>query len=86
MIAALRALRKGSERHVGQAVGVGRYGGSTSPAAPCRDDFIDCRKLRVTGLAFDSGYAEAMLVPATLSPPFPAGLNPEEARPCCVPV
>jgi hypothetical protein len=68
----------GASEGLGAARRTGCWGGTVRwvdfTCAPCRrDDFIDCRKLRVTGLAFDSGYAEAMLVPATPSPPFPAG-------------
>jgi len=71
-----------SEWHVGQAVGVGWYGGVDFTCVPCRrGDFIDCRYLRVTGLAFDGGYAEVMIAPAHALAALPGGLSPEEAAP-----
>ena len=50
---------------VGQRVGVGWFGGHCGHCEPCRRGWlIDCRNLRIPGISYDGGYAEAMVAPA----------------------
>ena len=45
----------------GQRVGVGWFGGHCGHCEPCRRGWlIDCRNLRIPGISYDGGYAEAM--------------------------
>jgi len=49
----------------GQRVGVGWHGGHCFVCDPCRrGDFIHCQKEKITGISFDGGYAEYMVVGA----------------------
>src|SRR5262249_8244426 len=49
---------------VGARVGVGWFGGHCGRCEPCRrGDLIDCRNLRIPGINYDGGYAEAVIVP-----------------------
>jgi D-arabinose 1-dehydrogenase-like Zn-dependent alcohol dehydrogenase len=50
---------------VGMRVGVGWFGGHCGWCEPCRRGyFVDCRNLRIPGINYDGGYAEAMVAPA----------------------
>ena len=49
----------------GQRVGVGWHGGHCFICDPCRrGDFINCQREKITGVTFDGGYAEYMVVGA----------------------
>ena len=45
----------------GQRVGIGWFGGH---CGHWRGWLIDCRNLRIPGISYDGGYAEAMVAPA----------------------
>ena len=67
---------------VGQRVGVGWFGGHCGRCEPCRrGDLIDCRNLRIPGVTYDGGYAEAMVAPADALALIPDELSPAEAAP-----
>jgi NADPH:quinone reductase-like Zn-dependent oxidoreductase len=49
----------------GTRVGVGWFGGHCGRCEPCRRGYlVDCRNLRIPGINYDGGYAEAMVAPA----------------------
>src|SRR6266403_2170521 len=57
----------------GQRVGVGWFGGHCGRCEPCRRGWlIDCRNLRIPGISYDGGYADAMVAPADAPRPPPA--------------
>jgi D-arabinose 1-dehydrogenase-like Zn-dependent alcohol dehydrogenase len=67
---------------VGDRVGVGWFGGCCFICEPCRrGDFISCENGRVPGIAYDGGYAEAMIAPAEALARIPADLSDEDAAP-----
>jgi D-arabinose 1-dehydrogenase-like Zn-dependent alcohol dehydrogenase len=67
---------------VGTRVGVGWFGGHCGRCEPCRrGDLIDCRNLRIPGVTYDGGYAEAMVAPADALALIPDELSPVEAAP-----
>jgi D-arabinose 1-dehydrogenase-like Zn-dependent alcohol dehydrogenase len=67
---------------VGQRVGVGWFGGACYRCEPCRrGNLIDCRNLRIPGINYDGGYAEAMVCPADALAAIPEDLKAEEAAP-----
>jgi D-arabinose 1-dehydrogenase-like Zn-dependent alcohol dehydrogenase len=67
---------------VGTRVGVGWFGGNCGHCEPCRrGDLIDCQNIRIPGLNFDGGYAEAMVVPESGLVRIPDDLATEEAAP-----
>jgi D-arabinose 1-dehydrogenase-like Zn-dependent alcohol dehydrogenase len=67
---------------VGTRVGVGWFGGHCGHCEPCRrGDLIDCRNLRIPGVTYDGGYAEAMVVPADALALIPDDLSPPDAAP-----
>jgi D-arabinose 1-dehydrogenase-like Zn-dependent alcohol dehydrogenase len=67
---------------VGTRVGVGWFGGHCGHCEPCRrGDLIDCRNLRIPGITYDGGYAEAVVVPADALALIPNELSPVEAAP-----
>src|SRR6266536_3643983 len=48
----------------GDRVGVGWHGGHCFRCAACRKGwFINCERARITGITFDGGYAEYVVVP-----------------------
>jgi len=66
----------------GTRVGVGWFGGNCGHCEQCRrGDLIDCQNMRIPGLNFDGGYAEAMIVPASGLARIPDDLSSEEAAP-----
>jgi D-arabinose 1-dehydrogenase-like Zn-dependent alcohol dehydrogenase len=66
----------------GTRVGVGWFGGNCGHCEQCRrGDLIDCQNIRIPGLNFDGGYAEAMIVPASGLVRIPDDLSSEEAAP-----
>jgi D-arabinose 1-dehydrogenase-like Zn-dependent alcohol dehydrogenase len=67
---------------VGTRVGVGWFGGHCGRCEPCRrGDLVDCRNLRIPGVTYDGGYAEAMVAPADALALIPDDLTPAEAAP-----
>ncbi len=67
---------------VGDRVGVGWHGGHCGHCDRCRrGDFLTCRYLRVPGMAFDGGYAEYIVAPASVLARIPAALTAAEAAP-----
>src|SRR2546421_9711881 len=67
---------------VGQRVGVGWFGGSCNRCGYCREgDFINCVALRIPGLSYPGGYADAVVVPADALAAIPDELSTVEAAP-----
>jgi len=70
------------EWRVGQRVGVGWFGGNCGHCEPCRRGWlIDCRHLRIPGISYDGGYAEAVVAPASALAAIPDELGDAEAAP-----
>jgi D-arabinose 1-dehydrogenase-like Zn-dependent alcohol dehydrogenase len=67
----------------GQRVGVGWHGGHCGYCDSCRrGDFVTCQvALQVPGIAYDGGYAEYMIAPASALAKIPDGLSAAEAAP-----
>lgn len=67
---------------VGQRVGVGWFGGNCGHCEECRrGDLISCVNGRVPGIAFDGGYADHVLVPASALASIPDELSAQDAAP-----
>jgi alcohol dehydrogenase/propanol-preferring alcohol dehydrogenase len=67
---------------VGQPVGVGWFGGNCGRCDWCRrGDLMRCEKMGVTGVTFDGGYADYLVVPASALARLPADLDPVAAAP-----
>jgi D-arabinose 1-dehydrogenase-like Zn-dependent alcohol dehydrogenase len=66
----------------GQRVGVGWYGGHDGYCESCRrGDFLTCQRGQVTGISFDGGYAEYVVVPFETLARIPDELADVEAAP-----
>ena len=66
----------------GQRVGVGWHGGHCFVCEQCRrGDFAMCVNRKVTGIDFDGGYADHVIVPAEALAAIPDDLPAEEAGP-----
>ena len=66
----------------GQRVGVGWHGGHCFVCDQCRrGDFAMCVKRKITGIDFDGGYAEYMLIGAEAVAAVPDELPSEEVGP-----
>ena len=66
----------------GQRVGVGWFGGACYRCEPCRrGDLVNCRNLRIPGVTYDGGYAEAMVCPADALAAMPDEFGSAEAAP-----
>lgn len=66
----------------GTCVGVGWFGGHCGRCEPCRRGYlVDCRNLRIPGINYDGGYAEAMVAPADALVLIPDDLSAAEAAP-----
>ncbi len=66
----------------GQRVGVGWHGGHCFVCDPCRrGNFILCQFKKITGVSFDGGYAEYVVVPAEAVAAMPDDLAADEAAP-----
>src|ERR1700674_2440596 len=66
----------------GQRVGVGWHGGHCFKCDPCRrGHFVLCQFEKITGVSFDGGYAEYVIVPAEAVAAMPDDLTAEEAAP-----
>ncbi|HKM64332.1 MAG TPA: alcohol dehydrogenase [Acidisphaera sp.] len=67
---------------VGQRVGVGWFGHHCGHCDPCRRGrLVDCRNLRIPGINYDGGYAEAMVTPEDGLAAMPDELQAAEAAP-----
>jgi alcohol dehydrogenase/propanol-preferring alcohol dehydrogenase len=67
---------------VGTRVGVGWFGGHCGHCDPCRRGLlIDCHNLRIPGVTYNGGYAEAMVCPADALALIPDELSPVDAAP-----
>jgi D-arabinose 1-dehydrogenase-like Zn-dependent alcohol dehydrogenase len=67
---------------VGDAVGVGWHGGHCFECVPCRKGlFINCEKQQITGISYDGGFAEYLVVPSEAVARMPEGLKAVEAAP-----
>jgi D-arabinose 1-dehydrogenase-like Zn-dependent alcohol dehydrogenase len=67
---------------VGQRVGVGWHGGHCFECNACRRGFfINCEKAKVTGISFDGGYAEYVVVPQAAVALIPDNLDAADAGP-----
>ncbi|WP_348607070.1 alcohol dehydrogenase [Halobaculum rarum] len=66
----------------GDRVGVGWHGGHCFECAACRrGDFQQCENARITGIAYDGGYAEYMTAPAEALATIPDDLDAVDAAP-----
>jgi D-arabinose 1-dehydrogenase-like Zn-dependent alcohol dehydrogenase len=66
----------------GQRVGVGWHGGHDFTCNACRrGDFINCQNEKITGISYDGGYQEYMIVPAEAVAAIPEELAAAEAAP-----
>ena len=67
----------------GQRVGVGWHGGNCGYCDSCRrGDFVTCQiAFQVPGIAYDGGYAEYMIAPASGLALIPEGLSAVDAGP-----
>lgn len=66
----------------GDRVGVGWHGGHCFQCNPCRKGlFINCEKAQVTGISYDGGYAEYVVVPHQAVARLPEGMAAVDAGP-----
>jgi D-arabinose 1-dehydrogenase-like Zn-dependent alcohol dehydrogenase len=66
----------------GQRVGVGWHGGHCFECEPCRrGDFVNCKFEKITGIHFDGGYQEYMIIGAEAVAAIPDDLPADEAGP-----
>ncbi|MEA2340728.1 MAG: hypothetical protein QOG11_805 [Solirubrobacteraceae bacterium] len=66
----------------GDRAGVGWFGGICRRCDPCRrGDFIDCVALRIPGISYDGGYADAVVVPEEALARIPDDLGAVDAAP-----
>jgi D-arabinose 1-dehydrogenase-like Zn-dependent alcohol dehydrogenase len=66
----------------GQRVGVGWHGGHCFECEPCRrGDFINCKFEKITGIHFDGGYQEYMVIGSEAVAAMPDDLAADEAGP-----
>jgi D-arabinose 1-dehydrogenase-like Zn-dependent alcohol dehydrogenase len=67
---------------VGDRVGVGWHGGHCFQCSACRKGwFINCERAQVTGISFDGGYAEYLVVPQAAAARIPEQLKAADAGP-----
>jgi alcohol dehydrogenase len=67
---------------VGDRVAVGWFGGNCQHCNPCRaGDFISCTGLKVPGLSYPGGFADAAVVPFQALARIPDELAAEDAAP-----
>jgi D-arabinose 1-dehydrogenase-like Zn-dependent alcohol dehydrogenase len=65
-----------------QRVGVGWHGGQDGTCIACRrGDFVNCLKLKISGISYDGGYAEYMVAPVEALAAMPESLAAAEAAP-----
>src|SRR5438874_6916570 len=66
----------------GERVGVGWHGGHDFVCNSCRKGlFINCEKAQVTGMSYDGGYAEYVVVPHEAVARIPDDIGATEAAP-----
>ena len=66
----------------GDRVGVGWHGGHCFTCNPCRrGDFIHCQNQKITGIHFDGGYQEYVVVPSEAVALMPEDLAAPDAAP-----
>lgn len=66
----------------GQRVGLGWYGGHCGVCEPCRrGEFILCKKMSISGISYDGGYADYVVAPAEALASVPESLSSAEAGP-----
>ncbi len=71
-----------SEWKEGERVGVGWHGGHCFVCKACRKGhFLNCEKAQVTGISYDGGYAEYVVVPHEAVARIPEELSAVEAGP-----
>jgi D-arabinose 1-dehydrogenase-like Zn-dependent alcohol dehydrogenase len=71
-----------AEWKVGDRVGVGWHGGHCFVCNACRKGlFINCEKAQITGISFDGGYAEYVVVPREAVARIPEELASVDAGP-----
>ena len=70
----------------GDRAGIGWHGGHCGYCDSCRrGDYLTCRNgLKVTGIAFDGGYADYVVAPWAVLARIPDGLTAAEAAPLMV--
>lgn len=67
---------------VGQRVGAGWHGGHCSQCNACRKgDFLNCEAGRITGISYDGGYAEHVVVPTEAVARLPDEIDAVSAGP-----
>ena len=70
------------EWKAGDRVGVGWHGGHCFVCNACRKGlFLNCEKAKITGISFDGGYAEYVVVPREAVARIPADLSAVDAGP-----
>jgi D-arabinose 1-dehydrogenase-like Zn-dependent alcohol dehydrogenase len=68
--------------HTCDRVGVGWHGGHCFQCVPCRKGlFINCEKALVTGISYDGGYADYVVVQEEAVARIPEGLDAVAAGP-----
>ncbi len=68
--------------NVGEAVGIGWYGGHCGYCDSCRrGDFVVCERGLITGISFDGGYQEYMVAPAQALARRPGELTASDCGP-----
>jgi len=66
----------------GDRVGVGWHGGHCFVCNACRKGlFINCERQQITGISYDGGYAEYVMVPHEAAARIPEKLDAAEAAP-----
>ena len=77
------AVGEGVERwEIGRRVGVGWHGWHCGGCPSCKQgDFVTCAYQRVSGIAFDGGYADYMIAPVEALAAIPDALSAVEAAP-----
>ena len=71
-----------SEWEEGQRVGVGWHGGHCFVCDPCRSgDFVTCANEKITGVSYDGGYADYVVVPTEAVAAIPDDLSAVDAAP-----
>jgi D-arabinose 1-dehydrogenase-like Zn-dependent alcohol dehydrogenase len=66
----------------GDRVGVGWFGGACFRCDPCRrGDFIECVNLKISGISYDGGWAEQVVVPLDALARIPDDLSAVDAAP-----
>src|SRR5207248_477233 len=66
----------------GDRAGVGWHGGHCFVCNACRKGlFLNCERAQVTGISFDGGYAEYVVVPHEAAARIPEKLDAKDAAP-----